>query len=123
MSEVHDIKSEVRRYFLVFAALMVLTIITVAISYLKVPTAVAVTLALIVATTKGSLVCLFFMHLISERNFIYILLIHVVIFFIALIYLTVAGFFVIPEGSEYLIPSGQEVTEAHTASKGSHNVH
>ena len=71
MAHTHDIKAEVRRYMLVFAALMVLTIVTVAISYLDVRIELAVTIGLIVATIKGTLVACFFMHLIDEKKFVF----------------------------------------------------
>ena len=51
-----DIDRHVRIYITVFVALMALTIITVAISYLHLPPAMAITVALFVATIKGSLV-------------------------------------------------------------------
>ena len=51
-----DIKKSVKTYMMVFGALMVLTIITVGVSYVHLPVAAAVTVALIVATIKGSLV-------------------------------------------------------------------
>ena len=63
---------------------MALTIITVAISYLHLPTAVAITVALFVATVKGSLVACYFMHLISEKRLIYVVLVITVIMFVAL---------------------------------------
>ena len=50
MEHAHDIQKEVRKYLLVFGALMVLTVVTVAISYLNVSTPVAVALALFVDT-------------------------------------------------------------------------
>jgi ABC-type transport system involved in cytochrome bd biosynthesis fused ATPase/permease subunit len=50
-----DIDRHVRVYITVFVALMVLTIITVAISRVHLPIAMAVTVALLVATVKGSL--------------------------------------------------------------------
>lgn len=56
---------------MVFVALAALTIITVGISYLHLPTHLAILLALTVATVKGSLVAAYFMHLISERKVIY----------------------------------------------------
>ena len=65
----------VRIYITVFVALMVLTIITVAISYLHLPVPIAVTVALLVATIKGSLVACYFMHLISEKKLIYAVLV------------------------------------------------
>jgi len=75
------IKKEIRRYLIVFAALGALTIVTVAISQFHLPTWQAVTLALIVAGVKGSLVAAFFMHLVSERKLIYAVLVMTVFFF------------------------------------------
>jgi cytochrome c oxidase subunit 4 len=80
-----DIDKHVRIYITVFVALMALTIITVAISYLHLPPAMAITVALFVATIKGSLVACYFMHLISERRLIYAVLVITVIKFIALL--------------------------------------
>jgi cytochrome c oxidase subunit 4 len=80
-----DIDHHVRIYMTVFVALMVLTIITVGISYLHLPIAMAVTFALLVATVKGSLVACYFMHLISEKKLIYAVLALTVIFFIVLL--------------------------------------
>ena len=68
-----------RRMFV--TALGVLTIITVAISQLHLPTHEAIILALVVATIKGSLVAAFFMHLLSERKLIYAVLALTVFFF------------------------------------------
>ena len=62
-----DIRAHVKIYLTVFGALMVLTLVTVAISYLDLPVGQAVALALIVATIKGSLVAMFFMHLKGEK--------------------------------------------------------
>lgn len=75
------IRREIRKYLMVFGALGVLTIITVAISQLHLPTGQAVLLALVVATIKGSLVAAFFMHLVSERKLIYAVLALTVFFF------------------------------------------
>lgn len=75
------IKKEIRRYLIVFAALAVLTVVTVGISQFHLPTWQAVTLALVVATVKGSLVAAFFMHLLSERKLIYAVLVMTVFFF------------------------------------------
>ena len=80
-----DIDKHVRIYITVFVALMVLTIVTVAISYLHLPIAMAVTVALLVATIKGSLVACYFMHLISEKKLIYAVLALTAIFFVALL--------------------------------------
>jgi cytochrome c oxidase subunit 4 len=80
-----DIDRHVRVYITVFAALMVLTIVTVAVSYLHLSVPIAVTVALLVATVKGSLVACYFMHLISEKKLIYAVLVLTVVFFAALL--------------------------------------
>ncbi len=80
-----DIDKQVKIYITVFVALMALTLITVAVSYLDLSTPVAVGVALLVATIKGSLVACYFMHLISERKLIYAVLALTVVFFIALL--------------------------------------
>jgi len=83
---VDDIKKSVKTYMAVFAALMVFTIITVGVSYVHLPIAAAVTVALVVAGIKGSLVALFFMHLLHERKVIYWVLALTVVFFIFLMF-------------------------------------
>ncbi len=80
-----DIDRHVRVYITVFVALMALTIITVAISRLHLPVPMAVTVALLVATVKGTLVACYFMHLISERKLIYAVLVLTAVFFAALL--------------------------------------
>src|SRR5262245_6166191 len=64
----------VKLYLLVFAALMVLTVVTVTISYFHLPPAPAILLGLMIATVKAGLVAAFFMHLKGERAIIYGLL-------------------------------------------------
>jgi cytochrome c oxidase subunit 4 len=82
-----EVKKYVRTCLVVFSTLMVLTLVTVAISYLHLPTPAAVTIALIVATVKASLVALFFMHLISERHAIYYVLALTATFFSVLMFM------------------------------------
>ena len=84
-----DIDRHVRVYITVFVALMALTIITVAVSYLDLPLPIAVTVALLVAIVKGSLVACYFMHLISEKKLIYAVLTLTAFFFAALLALPV----------------------------------
>jgi cytochrome c oxidase subunit IV len=84
-----DIDKHVRIYITVFVALMVLTIVTVAIARFHLPVPIAVTVALLVATIKGSLVACYFMHLISEKKLIYAVLVLTVVFFAALLALPV----------------------------------
>ena len=84
-----DIDKHVKVYISVFVALMVLTVITVAISYLDLSVPMAVTVALFVATIKGGLVAGYFMHLVSEKKLIYAVLAVTVAFFVVLLALPV----------------------------------
>lgn len=84
---VEEIKQETRVYRNVFLALGAFTAITVGISYMNVSFGLALTLALLVATIKGSLVACYFMHLLSERKLIYAVLLITVGFFLVLIFL------------------------------------
>jgi len=95
-----EIDKHVRVYITVFVTLMVLTIVTVAISRFHLPVPLAVTVALVVATIKGTLVACYFMHLISEQKLIYAVLALTVVFFVALVALPVLtvsdGFWIHP---------------------------
>ena len=84
-----DIDKHVKVYITVFVALMILTIVTVAISRLHLSVPIAVTVALLVAIVKGSLVGCYFMHLISEKKLIYAVLVLTGAFFVALLALPV----------------------------------
>ena len=84
-----DIDRHVRVYITVFVALMALTIITVAVSYLHLSTPMAVSVALFIATVKGTLVAGYFMHLLSEKKLILAVLALTVAFFVALVALPV----------------------------------
>src|SRR5258705_13283796 len=84
-----DIDKHVRIYITVFVALMVLTIVTVAVSRFHLPIPIAVTVALLVAIIKGSLVACYFMHLISEKKLIYAVLAVTAFFFLALLTLPI----------------------------------
>jgi cytochrome c oxidase subunit 4 len=84
-----EIDRHVRVYITVFVALMALTIITVAVSYLHLSTPMAIAVALFIATIKGSLVACYFMHLISEKKLIYAVLGITVFKFIVLMILPV----------------------------------
>jgi cytochrome c oxidase subunit 4 len=78
------IQAETRRYLMVFAALATLTIVTVGVSYIDLNIGLTVTLAMIVATVKGTLVAAYFMHLLDERKMIYAILGLTMIFFVFL---------------------------------------
>jgi cytochrome c oxidase subunit 4 len=75
------IRKETRVYILVFVGLAFLTIVTVGVSYLHLPTLQAVALALAIASVKGFLVAGYFMHLLNEKKLVYAVLILTVFFF------------------------------------------
>jgi cytochrome c oxidase subunit 4 len=66
-----DVDRHVRAALFVFLSLLVLTAFTVTAWTLHLPTRSAITLALLIAIVKGSLVAGWFMHLVSERRLIY----------------------------------------------------
>ncbi len=85
---IEEIRKHVRVYILVFAALAVLTVVTVAVSYLHIESvAVTVLIALFIASIKGGLVAGYFMHLVSEKQIIYWVLAVTVAFFVLLMLL------------------------------------
>jgi cytochrome c oxidase subunit 4 len=92
-TNVPEMKKHVKSYILVFAALLVLTIITVTVSSLHLGIAVAVTIALIIAAMKGSLVASFFMHLISEKKVVFLALILTLVFLLALLFLPLTEYY------------------------------
>ena len=83
-SDAADVKKHVRSYMMVGAALLVFTVITVAVNLIHLSVPFAITLALIIASMKGSMVAAVFMHLSHEKRWIYFSLI-----------LTLAGFIVL----------------------------
>jgi cytochrome c oxidase subunit 4 len=90
MESAEDIRKHVRIYIGVFVALAALTIITVGISYLRLPGFWGIGFALLVALIKGSLVACYFMHLISEKTIIYWVLVLSLLFFVFLMFLPTA---------------------------------
>ena len=75
----------IKKYVMIGAALLVFTAITVAANQLHFAVPVAITIALIIAITKGSMVASVFMHLSDERKWIYGSLLLTVVFFIVLL--------------------------------------
>lgn len=82
---VEEVKKHTRVYWVIFGCLLFLTVVTVGISYIHLPFTLAVILALVVASTKASLVALYFMHLISEKKVIYLTLLLTAVLFVVLI--------------------------------------
>jgi cytochrome c oxidase subunit 4 len=84
----HHTTFESRGYVAVFAALLALTVATVAASRLDASAPAAVTIGLAIAAVKAALVALYFMHLRHERRMIHLALTFTAIFCAGLIVLT-----------------------------------
>src|SRR5438067_9660767 len=98
-----DISKHIKVYVSVFVALLLGTILTVAMYYQHFESvAVTVAVALFIATVKASLVAGFFMHLISEKKAIYAILMATVFFFAGMMYLTVWARGEMPKGTSYV---------------------
>ena len=82
---VEEVQKQVKTYIRVFVALGILTVLTVGVSYLHMPLALAIVVALFIAAVKSSLVAAFFMHLASEKKIIYAILALAACFFIVLL--------------------------------------
>ena len=83
-SDPEAIKKTIRTYWMIGAALFAFTGITVAVNQVHLAVPLAITIALIIATMKGSMVASVFMHLSHEQKWIYGALILTVIGFIIL---------------------------------------
>ena len=70
-SDQESIRKSIKTYWMVGAALFVFTGITVAVNQVHLAVPMAITVALIIATMKGSMVASIFMHLSHERKWIY----------------------------------------------------
>ena len=75
------IKKHIRVAILVFITLLVLTVITVAVSYVHLGHWGNIGLALFIAVVKAGLVAAYFMHLISEKRLIFLVLVFCAVFF------------------------------------------
>jgi len=85
-----DVSKHVKAYLAVFAALAILTIVTVLVAQIDFPGAGNVIVALLIAAFKSSLVAAIFMHLKWERApWIWISLVFCVVFFAVLMALPV----------------------------------
>ena len=93
----HDVSKHVRGYLIIGGTLLVGTILTVLASYLDLGHGWNIVLALVIATVKASLVALFFMHLISEKQMIYTVLGFTAFFFAGLMGLILFGTHDLPQ--------------------------
>jgi cytochrome c oxidase subunit 4 len=84
-SDPASVQASLRKYVMIGGALLVFTAITVAVNLVHLSSiALAVTVALIIAIMKGSMVATVFMHLSNEKKWIYGALLLTVIFFVVL---------------------------------------
>jgi cytochrome c oxidase subunit 4 len=86
-SDPAEVKKSVRSYITVFVMLMVFTVLTVAAASFHFVVPVAITVALVIATLKGSMVAGVFMHLLHEKPAIYGALLLTLVFFIVLLFI------------------------------------
>jgi caa(3)-type oxidase subunit IV len=86
-SDEAEVEKSVRRYMIVFGMLMIFTILTVTASRFHFAVPIAITIALVIAAMKGSMVAGVFMHLNHERQWIYGALILTFAFFLVLLFL------------------------------------
>jgi caa(3)-type oxidase subunit IV len=80
-SDQESIRKTIRTYWMIGAALFAFTVITVVVNQVHLAVPLAITVALIIATMKGSMVASVFMHLSHERKWVYGALILTVIGF------------------------------------------
>jgi len=119
MSDAHShdaIKKHRKIYLIVFFSLLAGTALTVGLYYVhfeKLST--TVTVALIVATIKASLVAAYFMHLSHERKAIYSTLLVTAFFFAAMMYLFIYARTDVPLETEF--PASNYVPYSRTPAK------
>jgi cytochrome c oxidase subunit IV len=80
------VKKSIRGYVLIGVALLAFTAITVGANQFHFVVPLAITVALIIATMKGSMVAAVFMHLSHEKRWIYGALLLTVVFFVVLMF-------------------------------------
>ncbi len=113
MSE--DVRDHIKLYYKIGATLLVLTIVTVAVSYVDLAVPLAIGVALIIAATKGSFVAGYFMHLIGERLAIYAALLLTAFFFLLLIFIPILG-----HSDTYGVPNTFSNANARVAAEDAH---
>ena len=111
-----EMKKHLRTYWMIGAALYVFTIITVAVNQVHLAVPLAVTVALIVATIKGSMVASVFMHLSNEKKWIYGSLLLTAFFFLVLMAVPMLT-------ASNTIGTSTERATAHATTAGEHAGH
>ena len=92
----HDVSKHIRGYLIIGGTLILGTVLTVLASYVDLGHHWNIILALVIATVKASLVALYFMHLISEKQMIYTVLSFTAFFFAALMFITIGAYHSLP---------------------------
>lgn len=113
-SDPAEVKKTVRTYLKVGLALYAFTAITVAVNHVHLAVPAAITVALLIATFKSSMVATIFMHLSHEKKWIYGALLLTVAFFVVLIFvpfLTVHDEIGKPNPSQTMVPAAEHVME------------
>jgi cytochrome c oxidase subunit 4 len=88
-----EVAKHVKVYVGVFLALLIGTVVTVGLNYLHFDSkALTIAIALFVAAIKATLVACYFMHLISERKMIYLILGFTTFFFAGMMILTLSAY-------------------------------
>jgi caa(3)-type oxidase subunit IV len=108
------IKKTVRSYLMVGATLYVFTAITVAVNHVHLAVPLAITVALLIASFKSSMVATIFMHLSHEKKWIYGSLLLTVAFFIVLIFVpffTVSDEIGKPNAGQTMVPAAHASME------------
>jgi cytochrome c oxidase subunit IV len=83
-SDPAEVKKTIRQYMMIGGALFAFTVITVLANRVHLAVPLAITVGLIIATIKGSMVAAVFMHLSNEKKWVYGSLILTVVFFAVL---------------------------------------
>jgi len=93
MSEqTHSQTTSVTVYVVVFAALVALTFLTVGVSFIPLAGIWHVVLGMAIATVKGSLVVLFFMHALNSPRITWIVIAAAVVWLTVLLVLTLCDY-------------------------------
>ncbi len=104
----HGAHFSVKKYIMVFVALLVGTVITVGAYYVHLPTvALTVAVALFIATVKAFLVAGWFMHLIDEKKMIYGILGATAFFFVSLMFITIWAMNDFPDLTHFWYPGNK----------------
>ena len=124
-----DVHHHRQNYKKVGMALGVLTVVTVGVSYIDLAVPLAITVALIIAATKGSLVVSFFMHLIEEKKVVPLskwgvgtilaTLAVTVVFFLVLIFIPIFGH-ADRVGEYFTLPNANAPTATQGATHDAH---